>query len=400
MLVKNRIISENDARAKNILVIDNINSLPRPRVRIMKYILRSMKKQWKEENNQDQNHFTLQYTINIPRGSLFADNIVQNRNYNFPYYLKLEEVNLEVWDKHIDDLYRIYMLRFDDSFWRGFREKYEHTDSWREAFVENIKGSEVDAEFNMIANQDWPVVNNTNMLPFLKIFVAFHTGVDVMESLVEEHDGADFLSIIRKIRLVYIRKKCDWLGGPEKIPFSTSTFWGCKGNEDARIFGLCITWFFLNYDPTFYSKYIPNFRVINPSFVDYLKRMVSIFGFYRNDDERDRTHYYHFLLTPNFCRAVIDDADSIMFHRVCFCYYFPHEEAKGSLGEVNTIRAQILSQWKESFILRFSTLITSYHISIKDKSLGRKPKPPRIPEYSESQLLNLIRNFRAFPKCH
>ena len=53
------------------------------------------------------------------------------------------------------------------------------------------------------------MVNNTNMLPFLKLFVAFHIGVDIMESLVEEHDGDNFLSLIRKIRLVYIRKKCD-----------------------------------------------------------------------------------------------------------------------------------------------------------------------------------------------
>ena len=57
-------------------------------------------------------------------------------------------------DGHIDDLCRIYMMRFDDGFWRDFRQKYELTDSWREVFSENIKGTEIDAELNLIVNQD------------------------------------------------------------------------------------------------------------------------------------------------------------------------------------------------------------------------------------------------------
>ena len=130
----------------------------------------------------------------------------------------------------------------------------------------------------MIANQDWPTENITNMLPFLKLFVALHVGIDLLGHLVKEHNR-DKLNLVRMIRLVYIRKKCDWLGGPEKKPFSTANFWGSSGNVDIRSYGVCMMWFFLNFDPTFYSKYIPNFREVSTNFVDYINKMVDIFGF-------------------------------------------------------------------------------------------------------------------------
>lgn len=105
--------------------------------------------------------------------------------------------------------------------------------------------------------------------------------------------------------------------------------------------------------------------------------MVRKFGFCRDSDKKAR--YYHFMLSPEIS-SVGPGGDFIMFHRVCYHYHFPHEECMSSLSEMNSTRVQILSQWEDSFLSSFHTLISSYHRSIKEKSLGRNPKPPPIPE--------------------
>ena len=71
---------------------------------------------WKAKNKQKPNIYDYYYTINVPQGSLFADNIMQDYVYNFPYYLKLEEINHPSWDLHVKDLKAEYMMKLNSEY--------------------------------------------------------------------------------------------------------------------------------------------------------------------------------------------------------------------------------------------------------------------------------------------
>ena len=63
----------------------------------MKEFLKDLIISWNSKNKPEKsNGYTFFYTLCITAGSLFADNIALTYVYNFPYYLKLEDINLQI----------------------------------------------------------------------------------------------------------------------------------------------------------------------------------------------------------------------------------------------------------------------------------------------------------------
>ena len=73
-------------------------------------------------------------------------------------------------------------------------------------------------------NSDWKDINSMEFLEFTKLFVAYHTGVTFAEFILAENKNLGLPMVLKKLRLAYIRKRCDWMGGPEKYPFSTCLY--------------------------------------------------------------------------------------------------------------------------------------------------------------------------------
>ena len=96
------------------------------------------------------------------------------------------------------------------------------------------------------------------MIEFTKLFIAFHTNVNFVQSVLAEIKNFGLPQILMELRLSYIRKRCDWMGGPEKYPFSACVYWRAGNNVDASSFGRLIMWFFLISDPPNFKQFVDN----------------------------------------------------------------------------------------------------------------------------------------------
>ena len=90
-------------------------------------------------------------------------------------------------------------------------------------FATLIRGDD-NAEINLLFNSNWEETNIIELLEFKKLYIAFHTGVSFIEFILAENTTLDSRMVLRKLRLSYIRKRCDWMGGPEKYPFSSCKY--------------------------------------------------------------------------------------------------------------------------------------------------------------------------------
>lgn len=242
------------------------------------------------------------------------------------------------------------------------------------------------------------MANIQEICAFTTLFLAFHTSVEFVKSLSNEQ-AANSQSLLRKIRLVYLRKRCDFLGGLEKNPLSTFSYFGEKGNCETRTFGRLISLFFLTFDNDYFSSYIPNPMELSKSFHDYIMKMIQTYGFFRNSDRRDRTMYYHFLLSPNTDNEQNLDIGCIMFQKVCHHYHFPHEPERMS-SNINNSRNKFVSRWNDHFRKSFSEFIVASHKSIAAVCTNQNPSPSFIQGFSDYELTCDIRSIRAYPKYY
>ena len=94
--------------------------------------------------------------------------------------------------------------------------------------------------------------------------MAYHTSVQFVRAVADERVSSP--GLLRKLRLVYLRERCDFLGGLEKNPLSLFPYFGERGNDETRAFGRLIALFFLTYDTNYFSSYVCNKLEINKRF--------------------------------------------------------------------------------------------------------------------------------------
>ena len=205
-----------------------------------------------------------------------------------------------------------------------------------------LKGDVNNAELNLMFNSDLKGKNTMELIEFIKLFVAYHTGVPFVEFILAENKNLGLNMVLKKLRLSYIRKRCDWMGGPEKYPFSTYLYW--SNNSKASTFGRLMMWFFLIFDYQYFKPLVENLMEVDQRFVKFVQSAVDRYGFFIQEmKSRDSTRYYHFLLSPLSKVDVMKNA-LVMFQRVCYFYHFPHDDVHLSGTNINISRIILLSR--------------------------------------------------------
>ena len=68
--------------------------------------------------------------------------------------MKLEELDTSAWDIDIRQLIKEYMITLNPKFWGIFIERYSTEQEWRSVFVRKLRGDVMDAEINLMTNND------------------------------------------------------------------------------------------------------------------------------------------------------------------------------------------------------------------------------------------------------
>ena len=77
------------------------------------------------------------------------------------------------------------MLKLDPSFWGIFLTAGNPTEQeWRYLFVRKLQGDIMNPEVNLMSNNNWAKSDIQEICTFTKLFIAFHTSVAFVKSVV------------------------------------------------------------------------------------------------------------------------------------------------------------------------------------------------------------------------